>query len=243
MHNPAAHNGGAVAGSRGMVSSPAFSLGSTEYSQVALKLPKLRLPEAPSTSSVLNIQASPRTPRRKIGRLNAGAALTFFTVPELSSAASYDPRGCSPSSSPSASPITSPVHPSLKVRGTFSQDNHPSVFLSGSHKSLNGQNHQRTTSAVHRSKLPTRTCARAQSSEGESDSRATRDGITTKEKSQMVNEELLLFFFQLDLGTRLQVGSCLQLVCILGHAACLASQDCSVEYHRDASGVLNNLES
>ncbi|GAQ88307.1 UVR domain containing protein [Klebsormidium nitens] len=187
-----------------MVSSPAFSLGNTEYSHVALKLPKLRLPEAPSSSSVLGIQASPRTPRRKIGRLNAGAALTFFTVPELSSAASYDPRGCSPSSSPSASPITSPVHPCLKVRGTFSLESRSSVFASGSHKSLNGQNHQRTISGVHRSKPPARTCARAQSSEGESEGRATRDGLTTKEKSQMVNEELLLFFFQLDLGTRLQ---------------------------------------
>lgn len=186
-----------------MVSSPGFSSGSIECGHISLNLPKLRLPKGQSTSSLRSIQVSPRTPRRRIGRLNAGAALSFFTVPELST---FDPRICSPTSSPSASSITSPVHPTLKVNAGLSQDHQSSFYHSSPHKCLKGQNHQRNITAAHRSRTSIRTHAKFQSSDGDQDRSATRDGVSTKEKSQMVNEELLLFFFQLDLGTRLQVS-------------------------------------
>lgn len=129
-------------------------------------LPRVRTPRAGLESPPRGHLMSPRTPRRKHGRLAAGAAFTFFS----NCAAAHILSGLSSRQSMGASMQEKLLIPSGHG---FGRARGQAILAAA---------------ADHEAEAETEVLTREASSE----------------YSHMVKEELLLFFFQLDLTTRLQ---------------------------------------
>eukprot|EP00850_Spirogloea_muscicola_P008479 SM000045S16224 [mRNA] locus=s45:295652:298329:- [translate_table: standard] len=121
-------------------------------------LPKLRCPRGALGNSQRSQAMAPKTPRRRHGRLAAGAALTFFF--------NSSGGGTSSTGTQTVMARNAAVMPVVLRRANF------------------------VSSAKH--------------SDGDEMEAEVIDRLAVTERSQSVNEELLLFFFQLDLTTRLQ---------------------------------------
>lgn len=205
------------------------------YPSPVTRLPRVKCPRAAVGGSPRkNPHLSPRTPRRRSGRLAAGAALTFFNTlggsqsPSLSSlmispssiqqlqtyftttAAAAAAAGDGHSRAASAS-ITPPSSPPLARTLSDGGNSIFSVFnASPTSSPLIPRSERQALSNLSRNisvvaALPSGK-GDGESADGRGASTTSTVGDPSAEHSRMANEELLLFFYQLDLNMRLQVG-------------------------------------
>ena len=197
------------------------------FSPIA-RLPRVKCPRASVGGSPRrNPHLSPRTPRRRSGRLAAGAALTFFNTfgppsPTFSSLmisprniqqmqSYFTPTAAISNAGAASSSITPPSSPVFGRTLSDSGNNRNPFTISPNSSPLIPRNDRQALANVCKNvgvaaAMPAGKGGDGGETKASGSASAATVGNAKLEHSMMANEELLLFFYQMDLNMRLQVG-------------------------------------